>query len=129
MLLEEDIHKMVVEQIQLTNPRILFWHTPNSGKVLPQYRQKLLDMGMLPGVSDLLLATPPALAWRQLHGRTNKRLEDYIAAALELKSDEGKPTAAQLEFLDQLRELGWATAISYGYDESMKQLREWGYVR
>jgi hypothetical protein len=129
VLLEEDIQIMLVEQIRLTNPRTLFWHTPNSGKVQPQYRRKLLQLGMLSGVPDLLFFTRPAQALKRLGKRIDVDFEEVVGAALELKREGEDLRKEQIDVLNELDELGWATDSACGYEEAMRKLRRWGYVR
>jgi len=131
MITEEQIHLELVERVRLTNARTLFWHTPNSGLLAPQYRRKVLALGMLPGVPDLLFFTPPKILREVVvidpHDAVLR--VPYVGAALELKSDDGTLKDSQRDVLDQLHELGWTTAVTYGLDAGIAKLREWGYIR
>ena len=66
---------------------------------------------MLPGVSDLILVN---------EGKCH---------ALELKTEEGKPTKAQTRFLEEMAANGWQTAIVHGLDAAIAKLESWELIR
>jgi hypothetical protein len=55
-----------------------------------------------------------------------------VGAVLELKTEtaakSGVTIRRQQEWLSALSTLGWATALTYGKDAAMQQLKNWGYV-
>lgn len=110
---EERIQAHVVAQLRLAG--VDFAHPPNESKSTPGYRAKLKAMGLSPGIPDLLIFTPPPCG-------------GYVAAALELKSDKGRISTAQREWLDCLASYGWATACTKGLAASLQQLVDWGYL-
>src|SRR5262245_55910923 len=101
---EAEIHKAVVSQMRYRGHRELWaWHTLN----LPKYN----GYGILPGVSDLILV---------YGGKTH---------ALELKTEKGKASTAQVRFQQGMADNGWETAIVHGLDEAIAKIEEWGLVR
>lgn len=51
---EADLQIGVVDMLRRRRIDCPFWHTANEGKFPVQYRKKLADLGILPGVADLL---------------------------------------------------------------------------
>jgi hypothetical protein len=54
---------------------------------------------------------------------------DGKAFALELKSEEGRPTESQLEMLSRLDKAGVYTALCHGLDPAIRCLEAWGLLR
>jgi hypothetical protein len=111
---EADIHQALVNQLRYRAVDTLtFWHTPNGAyhgsRPWEGARQK--RYGVLPGVSDLIM------------------VNEGKCYALELKADEGKPTKAQLKFLEKMAENGWQTAITHGLDAAIAKLEAWELIR
>lgn len=111
-MIEEEIHKAVVQHLrQRAHPDAVWFHVPNGSKASPQYRRKLLALGLRPGVSDLIC----------LHNKE--------AFALELKRDGGRPSEHQLEFLDRWRVAGGHGVVAEGLDEALAVGKAWGILR
>ncbi len=120
---EEQIHLSVVGHLRKNN--VSFFHLYNPGSMTPYARSKAKSLGAtspngLPllggtGVPDLVIITPPPCG-------------GYVAAALELKAPKGKPSAAQLVWLDYMASRRWAAAVAYGEAEALERLRAWGYI-
>jgi hypothetical protein len=49
--------------------------------------------------------------------------------ALELKAPGGRPTEAQLEFIDDMRNAGAFTCIAEGLEQAIRTIELWGLVR
>lgn len=69
--------------------------------------------GLKPGVPDVLIFTPTALAPK--------------GVALELKAAKGALSPEQRVWLERLSGLGWATVVAYGYEDALQQLGTLGY--
>ncbi len=72
------------------------FHPANGGKRSKGEAGKLKAMGVKKGVPDILLPMP----WR-----------GYSGLAVELKSQEGKLTPEQADWLDQAKQGGYLTAV------------------
>lgn len=83
---------------------------PNSGKRTPFQGRWAKDEGLRAGVPDIIL---PA---RSADGR-------YIGLALELKSEGGRATPAQLAWLEGLRGLGWRAEIAHSYEQAVALIK------
>ncbi len=97
-------------------PPLVFWHTRNEGKRTDAQRSHDWRMGLLPGVADLTIATPPPA----FPGR-------YRGCWLELKAPKGRARKAQLELRAQMDALLWATAMTPDEDSAFGQLWTWGF--
>jgi hypothetical protein len=67
--------------------------------------------GLTAGLADLLILAP-----------------GLPVGFLEIKTDKGKPSKAQLEFIDKCKALGIPAAITRGRDEPIRILEEWNVV-
>jgi hypothetical protein len=89
----------------------LWFHPPNGGRRDHVTASILQGLGTLAGASDLIL------------------LHQGAAYALELKTEDGKPTPAQLAFIGAFSEAGGTGAITYGFDHALTVLEAWGLLR
>ncbi|MGQ3040562.1 MAG: VRR-NUC domain-containing protein [Brevundimonas sp.] len=106
----EDILQMQVARLlPIVAPDLLWWHTPNGGYRHPREARKLKDMGVRPGVADLVLILP-----------------GNIAAFIELKVGRNPQTDAQKSFQSQCEARGLAYAICKTVDDVLNTLRSWG---
>ena len=87
------------------------YHTPNGGSRNVAEAVNLKRMGVKPGVPDLCLPYPS----QGFHGL-------YI----EMKTDKGRPTACQKEYIDFLTENGYKAVVCHGAEEAIEVI--WGYV-
>ena len=109
---EEEIHKAVVRNLrERGNPKCVWWHTPNSGMFPVQYRMKLQQMGLRPGVSDIVAIC-------------NKEM-----FALELKRDGGRATESQLAFKADFERAGGYAVVAEGLDEALACLKAWNLLK
>lgn len=101
----------------LKRRHILFCHVPNEGARGRTEASILSMMGTRRGVPDLLIFEPQTY-----------RSVTWPGAAIEMKRAGGDgPTASQQHWLDSLADRGWLTAVCYGAEEALAQLRDWGY--
>jgi hypothetical protein len=56
-------------------------------------------------------------------------LHDGRAFALELKTEQGRPTAAQMTFISEFRAAGGEASIANGLDQALHALEAWGLLR
>ncbi|EAN1747492.1 VRR-NUC domain-containing protein [Salmonella enterica] len=78
-------------------------HVPNEGKRGPKAASEFKRAGGRAGYPDLILELP-AGEWHGLR--------------IEMKAKGGKPTAAQLEWIERLRGVGYRAEVCYGFDEA-----------
>jgi hypothetical protein len=106
----------VCQWLDAAHPDVLYWATPNganlSGTKNQRYGQinKLKAEGLLPGVSDLIIAESRG---------------GYHACALEMKSLTGKVSENQEWFMARLEKVGWYTIVAHGADEAIALLTEY----
>jgi hypothetical protein len=110
MLSERQEQEVVIKWIEMQYP-FLRNHTiyiMNEKKCSKFVGQKLNKQGRLPGASDLFIAYP-----------TNK----YYGLFIEMKSEIGKPTKVQLEFLDRMAKVGYFTCCCPGADNAIATIK------
>lgn len=78
-------------------------HVPNEGKRGPKAASEFKRAGGRAGYLDLILDLPSG----QWHG-----------LRIEMKAKGGKPTAAQMEWVERLRGVGYRAEVCYGFDEA-----------
>ena len=76
----------------------------NGGRRSPVEAAIFNGLGVRAGVSDLIL------------------LHDGRAFALELKTERGRPTAAQMNFISEFRAAGGEASIATGLDQALHTL-------
>ena len=117
---EEEIHRRTVAELRrfflrerALDPAPLF-HCPNESKVPVQYRTKLKALGLSSGVPDLIILHPTRAG--------------APGAALEIKAPRGRASSAQKFWLSLWDKAGFATAVTYGHEQTAAQLFRWGYI-
>jgi len=92
---------------------LVFCHPPNE-----KNRKGPPRVGVRAGLPDLLIFTPPL-------GQVGRfgQVISYVGAAIELKRTHGgRVTPEQIRWLEDLRDVGWATALCEGADEAIRFL-------
>ena len=109
---EQAIHRAVCQHLRQRGAAgLVWWHTPNGGRRRRTEAAIFSGLGVRPGVADLIL----------LHGGR--------AFALELKTDDGRPTAAQMQFMSEFRAAGGEASVANGLDQALRTLETWGLLR
>ena len=111
-LAEIRIHKMVAAHLnQWKYDDVYWWHTPNGEKRDPVTAAKLKQMGVMPGIHDILA----------IHrGRI---------FSLELKRSGEKPKDDQLLFAQMIMSISGSYAYADNFDAAVWQLEQWGLLR
>jgi hypothetical protein len=109
---EQQIQRAVCQHLRTRRvPGLVWWHTPNGGRRNHIEAAIFAGLGVRPGVADLVL------------------LHDGRAVALELKTDAGRPTAAQMQFVSDFNAAGGTAAITNGLEQALRTLEAWGLLR
>src|SRR5215467_3301089 len=108
---EECVQRTVCEHLRIRGVRgLLWWHTPNGGKRRPIEAAIMKSLGVRAGVADLIL----------LHtGRI---------FALELKTENGRPTVEQMQFILDFNAAvapNGGACIANGLDRALRVLETW----
>src|SRR5258705_12269446 len=99
---EDDIQAAVCRHLRLrARPGVVWFHVPNGGCRNAREAARLKGMGVLPGVSDLILI------------RAGK------VFCLELKAPKGRASEAQLIFQSAVNSAGGYTCTTYGIDHAL----------
>ena len=107
---EESIQKAVIQWVRLKpSSTKLVLHFANEGKRSSRYGKMLKDIGLRAGVSDLHIAM-------MRHG--------YGGAWIELKTKEGSLRPSQKEFLEDMKQQGYFTAVCRSIEDTIKVI-EW----
>lgn len=85
-----------------------FFHIPNERKSSPQQGAILKRMGVVSGVSDLMIPR----ATKSTHG-----------TFIELKSSTGRPSPAQTKFLAAMHRENYSVHVAYGAEEAINIIR------
>lgn len=110
-LSEDQIHRQVIQELRhFAPPDCYFMHPANGGWRKKTEAAIFTALGVQPGCPDLWLVHAGEL---------------YV---LELKKVGGKLSVAQKRELHKLDLAGARTAVTYGLDEALAQLRAWGLL-
>jgi hypothetical protein len=109
---ESDLQKTVAKWMRYQFPNLLWFHVHNEGKHKVQYRKKQASMGVLAGVSDIIIFEPRG---------------EYHGACIELKVKGGKVRENQIDFLGRAEKAGYFTAVCWNF-QAAKEIIE-SYVR
>jgi hypothetical protein len=109
---EQIIQRAVCQHLRKRGtPGLVWWHTPNGGRRNRIEAAIFAGLGVRPGVADLIL------------------LHDGRAFALELKTDAGRTTVAQRQFVSDFNAAGGTAAITNGLDQALRTLEAWRLLR
>lgn len=86
------------------------YHTPNGGYRNTAEAAHLKRMGVSPGVPDLFLPFP---------------VGDYSGLWLEMKTEEGRPTACQRDWIEYLRSVGYCAYVCHGAGEAINAIEDY----
>ena len=86
------------------------YHTPNGGKRDRVTAARLKAAGVKKGVPDICLPVP---------------LGGYHGLYIEMKVGYNKPTNDQEDWLDALAGFGYRTAVCYGFNEAVEELKKY----
>ena len=99
---EDDLQISCITLARYKWPNKTIFHCPNGGKRHAREAHKFKQMGVLPGIPDVLCINP-----------VNK----YKGLAIELKTKTGRTTKHQQKMLDEFALCGWFTALVRSVDE------------
>jgi len=111
--LEQAYHRTVIAHLKARGMPNLFWFHCPSGAFFGGKRQGAImkSLGWMAGLPDLFA------------------IHNGRVFAIELKSETGRVSDAQLECLDRLRQAGAIVAIATGIDEALRKLEHFGLLR
>ena len=92
-------------------PGVLGWHVPNGGRRGPREAARLKKQGVVAGVADY--------HFLDARGRF---------FAIEYKTEGGRATAEQMEFVSNVNSSMGYACICYGLVQAKKTLTTWGLV-
>jgi hypothetical protein len=108
---EDEIQRTVFQHIRARGVAgLVAFHVPNGGKRKPIEAAILKGLGVRSGVSDIIAVYGGKIF------------------ALELKTEDGRPTKAQIEFLSDIERAGAFIAMPRGLDAAIATLEAWGLL-
>lgn len=113
---ERVIQFNIVNWLRQKHPGIKFQANISEQKATLAWRDIQDRMGFRKGVSDLFFPAGSTLA-------DNPKQEVYKGLWVELKTNIGRPTKEQVQFIDDMIKLGYAGFITYGYQEAEDTIR------
>lgn len=108
---EDNLQRAVVQHLRLLAPNAIWYHPNNSPAVSKRTAARYKALGVVAGIPDICVV-----------------LEDGSAAFLELKSDKGRLSPAQLEFQTKCLARGIPHYVAYSLDEALEVLRGLGIL-
>lgn len=112
LLPEQKIQRAVIQHLDARAPRgAIYWHNWSGGYRRPAEAAIMKALGVVPGLPDLMI------------------VYDSKIYALELKTEDGRPSEAQLEMIARLNRAGAFCAVTYGLDAALRVLKAWKLLR
>jgi hypothetical protein len=110
---EDQIQRTVFQHLrQRPAPGVFAFH-PKNGGIHQRGRRRGINagLGVVSGVPDIIA------------------IKQGSVYALELKADDGKPSAAQIATLQAMQAAGVTVALATGLNAAIRKIEEWGLVR
>jgi hypothetical protein len=99
---ESELQKNCVKWFRFAYPQLIIFSIPNGGSRNVIEAVRLKDEGLLAGVCDLFLPKPNT---------------KHSGLFIEMKSPGGKPTPAQVSFMEKMLSLGYDCKVCYSFDD------------
>ncbi len=109
---EDQIQRTIFQHLrQRPAPGVFAFH-PKNGGVHQRGRARGINagLGVVSGVPDIIA------------------IKQGSVYALELKADDGKPTAGQISTMQAMQDAGATVALATGLDAAIRKIEEWGLV-
>ena len=109
---EARLQKAILQHLKLSGiPGLLYFHPANEGKRGVVTGANLKALGMLPGVSDLVIVA------------------GGMAHFLEIKSEKGRLSDAQRAFAVAAEQAGAKWAVAHSIEEALTVLHDWQLIK
>jgi len=112
-------------------PGVIWFHCPNGELRDKATAHKLQQMGVMPGVSDIVLLIPGGMrkAYPNIHAPPIDVTGFVQPAFLELKGPGGRLSIEQREFLDRADLIGCLVDVASTPEAALDILKRWGAIR
>jgi hypothetical protein len=107
---EHDIQVKLVKLLKSLDPQPLFSATVGGVRLAMHTAKKMKEAGYSKGIPDLLIFEPRGM---------------YIGLAIEVKTEKGRPSPHQKEWIKDLNTRGWRAEICKGYDDCAAVIHEY----
>jgi len=107
---EDNFQKTFARFMWLAYPEVLWFHCPNGGSRNVLEGAKFKAMGVLPGVSDVLILEPK---------------KGFNGLIIELKVSKGKLQKTQEHFLNKATLRGYKCAVCYNMDSAISTIKKY----
>lgn len=107
---EDNLQIALARWLKMTYPNLLWFHTPNGGSRNAFEAYKFKSMGVLPGVSDIIIF---------------EKKQDYSGLIIELKVKGGRLQQTQRLFLNEAAEKGFKCVVCYSFESTQKEVKNY----
>jgi hypothetical protein len=114
---EKQLQIQIVTWLKMDN-RIMFWATSNERKAKPQHMAALKRMGVLSGVSDLILLTSKGPTFVELKRPTTYKINFSGKRIIDVRG--GMQSLAQKDFQASVEKLGFDYHLIDNFDDFKK---------
>lgn len=105
---ETEIQSAAIVYLKLHYPNLLISVSPAAGfKLNLRLAGKMIKMGYQKGTPDIIILQPAL---------------NYHGALIEIKTETGEVSKEQTKYLAQAKDLGYFTAVAYGYNQLINVL-------
>lgn len=107
---EDDLQIAVINMLWLQFKKYIWYHVPNGGKRNAIEAAKFKKMGVMAGVSDVIL---------------DEAKGGYHGLRIELKTKNGKLSESQMNFLNKATDKGYLCAVVYSFDAARELIENY----
>jgi len=125
---ERQAQRAVVQYVRLKYPSVLIWAIPNGGSRNKIEASNLKKDGVLAGVPDLFVAMPS----KDCGGHTVRQgspvtcaCDYFFGLFIEMKSEHGKLSEAQIDVANKLSEAGYKCEACYSSEEAINVIDDY----
>lgn len=107
---EHDIQVALVALLESIDPKPLYSATVGGVRLAMHTAKKMKEAGYSRGIPDLLIFEPRG---------------EYIGLAIEVKTEKGRASDHQKEWIKSLNDRGWMADVCRGFDEAADLIFEY----
>lgn len=107
---EDDLQRACANYMSYQHSRVLSYHVPNGGKRNGREAVKFKQMGVIPGIPDLIIDHP---------------VGGYPGLRVELKAKKGRLQDSQIKALNRLCNSGYLCAVVYNFNDFKKLITDY----
>ncbi len=104
---EYQLQTSIIKYLNLKYPKLLYCASAGGVRTSMTQAKKMKATGYVKGFPDLFIYEPR---------------EKYHGLAIEIKTIKGRPSKSQIDWKDKLNNKNYKAIITYGFDQTIKEI-------